>query len=98
MNEQDDWTPSKRTKIGLGLVIASAVFVVLATVTGNGNIVVAMLLIPLYVGAYLLPSIVASARHSHLTAPVAIVNIFLGWTFIGWVVALAMAVTSKREV
>jgi hypothetical protein len=28
---------------------------------------------------------------------VAVINLFLGWTFIGWVVALAMAVAGKGK-
>lgn len=43
-------------------------------------------------GAYLLPTIVATINKSPRGGSVMVVNIFLGWTFIGWVVALAMAV------
>ncbi|AAR89706.1 hypothetical protein PBI_U2_67 [Mycobacterium phage U2] len=46
----------------------------------------------LFIGVYLLPTLVATVRKSHLQGPVTVVNLFLGWTFIGWVVALAMAV------
>jgi Superinfection immunity protein len=31
------------------------------------------------------PTIIASARHVPAKAQVLIVNLFLGWTFIGWV-------------
>jgi hypothetical protein len=51
--------------------------------------------------AYLLPLIVAMIRKVPNQGSVAVVNIFLGWTFIGWIVALAMAARSvpgaKRE-
>jgi hypothetical protein len=40
---------------------------------------------------YFLPSIVAETRRVENAAPTIIVNVFFGWTFIGWVVALAMA-------
>lgn len=40
---------------------------------------------------YFLPMIVVARRRRQNPAPIAIVNIFLGWTFIGWVVALAWA-------
>lgn len=44
---------------------------------------------------YFLPTIVAvMRRHGDLLA-VAVVNVFLGWTVIGWVVALAWSV--KRQ-
>ena len=38
---------------------------------------------------YLLPSIVAKSRDR---ARVLVINLFTGWTIIGWVVALAIAV------
>jgi hypothetical protein len=45
--------------------------------------------------AYFIPGIVASARHVPNQASVWIINIFLGWTLVGWVVALAMAARSQ---
>lgn len=46
---------------------------------------------------YFFPTIVAGGRHHHNTGAIAVVNIFLGWTFIGWVVALAMAASAVRS-
>ncbi|MGH3428161.1 MAG: superinfection immunity protein [Bryobacteraceae bacterium] len=43
---------------------------------------------------YFTPTIVAFGR-KHETASVLVINLFLGWTFIGWVVALAMAVRGQ---
>lgn len=40
---------------------------------------------------YFLPSIIAITRKLYSVGPVIIINTFLGWTFIGWVAALAMA-------
>ncbi len=40
---------------------------------------------------YLLPLIVALSRKVPNVGSIVIINIFLGWTFIGWIVALAMA-------
>lgn len=40
---------------------------------------------------YLLPVLVAWARHMPGTAVIAVINVFLGWTFFGWVLALALA-------
>jgi RsiW-degrading membrane proteinase PrsW (M82 family) len=42
-------------------------------------------------GLYVLPTIIAVDRHHHQTSSIAIINFFLGFTVIGWVVALAMA-------
>jgi hypothetical protein len=43
------------------------------------------------IGLYWLPTIIAGARHVPAKAQIVIVNLFRGWTFIGRVVALAMA-------
>jgi hypothetical protein len=40
---------------------------------------------------YFLPVVVAGTRGHPQQGPIAIINIFLGWTLIGWVVALAWA-------
>ena len=40
---------------------------------------------------YFLPSIVAFARSKRDTASIVLLNFFLGWTMIGWVVALVWA-------
>ncbi|MBM62795.1 MAG: hypothetical protein CL484_07590 [Acidobacteria bacterium] len=45
---------------------------------------------------YFLPMVTAILRRTANQNSVAIINIFLGWTFIGWVVALAMAVSNKK--
>ncbi len=44
---------------------------------------------------YFLPTIVAVARKVPNIGSVVVINLFLGWTFIGWVVALAMAARSR---
>jgi hypothetical protein len=46
---------------------------------------------------YFLPTIIAVARGCRSTGSVVIINIFLGWTLIGWVVALAMAFGTTRR-
>lgn len=46
---------------------------------------------------YLLPTIIASNRSHPNVAPIAVINIFLGWTLLGWVVALAWSVSSHKD-
>jgi len=43
---------------------------------------------------YFIPTIVGAIRKVPNIGSVAVVNFFLGWTFIGWVVALAMSARS----
>ena len=48
-------------------------------------------------GLYLLPGIIAAIR-SHVNAgAILVLNLFLGWTFIGWVLALVWACTNNVE-
>ena len=46
---------------------------------------------------YLLPSIIAIIRKHKNLVPVLIINIFLGATFFGWVIALAWALTADAK-
>ena len=49
----------------------------------------------LLAGAYFLPTLSAWSRKNH-TAAIFALNLFLGWTGIGWVVALVMALWSNN--
>jgi len=50
----------------------------------------------LLAAAYFAPSIVAGLRRHHQVGAVAVVNFFFGWTVVGWVVAMAMALSAGR--
>ena len=43
---------------------------------------------------YFLPAIVAAVRHTHNATGILLLNVFLGWTVVGWFVALLMAIFS----
>lgn len=49
----------------------------------------------LVVGAaiYFLPAFVASQRNHRNAGAIFILNLFLGWTFLGWVIALIWSLT-----
>lgn len=47
------------------------------------------------VGIYFLPSLIAVARHTHNATGIFLFNLFLGWTGIGWIIALLMAICSS---
>jgi hypothetical protein len=47
------------------------------------------------VAGYFLPVIVAGANKHHNQTAIAVLNLFLGWTLIGWVAALAWACTKS---
>jgi hypothetical protein len=45
----------------------------------------------LLIALYFVPIVVAISRKVTNQGSVAVINVFLGWTVIGWIVALAMA-------
>lgn len=49
------------------------------------------------IGLYFMPSIVAAGRDHRQGAAILVLNIFLGWTFIGWVIALVWACTNDTK-
>jgi hypothetical protein len=46
------------------------------------------------VGLYFIPSLIAVARHTHNATGIFMLNLFLGWTGIGWFIALIIALCS----
>jgi Superinfection immunity protein len=47
-------------------------------------------------GIYFLPTIIAFAREHRNKVPILLVNLFLGWTVLGWLAALIWSVTSQK--
>lgn len=45
---------------------------------------------------YFIPSFAAGTRHRNFNA-ILVLNIFLGWTFIGWVIALVWACMDSQK-
>jgi T4 superinfection immunity protein len=43
---------------------------------------------------YFLPSLIAGGRHLREHTTITLLNLFLGWTFIGWIVALIWAIAA----
>ena len=53
-----------------------------------------VLILILLIALYFLPTIIAANRHVPNVGSVVVINVLLGWTLIGWIVALAMAASS----
>ena len=51
----------------------------------------------LLLAIYFLPSIVAASRRLPNVGSIVVVNLFLGWTLLGWVIAFAMACGSSSH-
>ncbi|MDN5761257.1 MAG: superinfection immunity protein [Microlunatus sp.] len=64
--------------------------------SSTAHVVIAWVLTVLTVG-YLLPWAIAATRNKANTATVALINIFLGWSLVGWIVALVMSLTTDPQ-
>ena len=47
--------------------------------------------------SYFLPTVIAMLRGKSNTFAILLLNLFLGWTFIGWIVALVWSVTNDNK-
>lgn len=47
------------------------------------------------VGLYFVPTLVAIGRQTHNATGIFLFNLFLGWTGVGWVIALLIAICSS---
>jgi hypothetical protein len=56
-----------------------------------------LLFLALSAAVYFLPAIVAWKRNHRNTAAIFALNLFLGWTLIGWVAALVWALTNDTS-
>ena len=56
-----------------------------------------LLLIP-FGAIHFLPTILAALRNSRSVVGIFLVNLFLGWTIIGWIVALIWALQSEPKI
>lgn len=60
------------------------------------HLLFALLLLP-FGAIHFLPTIVAALRGSRHTVAIFLINLFLGWTVIGWVLALIWAFSSETH-
>ena len=47
--------------------------------------------------AYFLPAVIAFLRGHHQRMAILVLNLLLGWTALGWIVALVWSFTAKRQ-
>jgi hypothetical protein len=76
---------------GLAILIVS-----LGTSASLGLAAMAAPIVVVLLPLYFLPVIIAYLRPAPDRASVVIVSILLGWTYVGWVIALALAVRDRR--
>jgi hypothetical protein len=63
---------------------------------GFGEFLLIIFILPA-MALYFLPTIFALVRRARNSLAIILVNIFAGWTFIGWVVALVWSLVDQRQ-
>jgi len=56
-----------------------------------------LIVIVILLAIYFLPAIIALKRDKRNQNAILLLNLFLGWTFIGWVVALVWSAMAEEE-
>jgi len=62
-----------------------------------GHGLVGLAVLTMAVLGYFLPAVVAYSRRHHNRLAILALNFLLGWTFLGWVVALVWSLTAVRR-
>jgi len=60
-----------------------------------GSLLLVLVVLALAMAAYFLPYIIASKRKHKNSTAIFVLNLFLGWTFLGWVVTLVWAFSAQ---
>lgn len=88
----------QRRRIKWGIWFALIWFVFLASlVTGAAAHIHVLILVAVALAIYFVPTIVALKREHHQWLAILVLNVVLGWTFLGWVGALIWACTEVRS-
>ena len=61
------------------------------------DVVILLFFVGLVIFAYLLPSFVALQRKHVNTTAICVLNILVGWSFIGWVAALVWSLVNSGD-
>lgn len=73
---------------------------VLAQAPSGGDVVVGFVFLVIGVVilvGYFIPTVIAFARKHHNAVAIFVLNLILGWTFLGWVAALVWSVTAVQS-
>jgi len=64
---------------------------------GPWEIALILILILPSLAVYFVPTIVAIVRHARNVLGIVLLNIFSGWTFVGWIIALVWSIRDERK-
>jgi hypothetical protein len=111
MIRRGPWAPGSPLSLGLRVAlfvlivifIAMPVAAVLGSALGaalgsDGEHIIGLLLVLAVISAvYSAPSLIARHRDHPQRMAIGVLNLFLGWTFVGWVIALVWPFTTNKK-
>lgn len=59
--------------------------------------IISFKLLIIVLSSYFIPCIIAFIRKHHHAVPILLINIFLGWTFVAWIVCVAWSFSPVRK-
>lgn len=86
--------PIKRPGMWLAWGVIATSFIIGAAYGGSGGAILVAMFVQFF---YLLPAFLAYQRAHPQRHAIFLINLFLGWTAIGWIGALVWSVSSSRE-
>lgn len=69
----------------------------LLTTTGLGTGAGGLIILAGLIALYWAPSLIGGTRHVRHTGPLFAINLLLGWTVLGWIIALVMALWPQAQ-
>ncbi|HXM32274.1 MAG TPA: superinfection immunity protein [Chthoniobacterales bacterium] len=87
--------------IGVVVVCAASIFIAGFTDINidpdhAGAMLRGFLVLALAAGAYFLPGLIGQSRHHHQRTAIWVLDLFLGWTILGWIIALVWASSATQ--
>ena len=62
-----------------------------------GTVIATVVVLTVLLAIYFLPTIIAVCQNHRNTASIVVVNFFLGWTMVGWVLAVAWSLSNASR-
>ncbi len=59
--------------------------------------IISLFIVLIALAIYFIPTFVANSKKKDNTTAIFLLNLFLGWTFVGWVIALVWAATEDKK-
>jgi len=78
-------------------ISSTAVLIIAQGAGAGGTAAAGGVFLLLLLALYFVPAMVAGARGHQNTAAIFMLNLFLGWTMLGWVIALVWAFTAVEK-